>query len=288
MNNVDWNDLRYLVAVSTHGSASAAAKVLGVSHATVLRRIQMLENGVGARLFDRLQTGYMPTEPGKRFLELGEAFERALRGTQREVEGQATDLAGTIRFTTTDSLAYSLMPQILAGFRKRYPAIIVEMRITNARLDLETREADVALRPTRTPPQEWVGRPVARLGIGLYASPAYLQLHAARGAAPHDWLMLEGPLDRGPLSQWMRNRAGNGAIVASADSFVILRQLALKDLGVTVLPSALAAGSDLVLLERLPDEMVADLWLLTHPDLRHMGRIRAFMEHVAQAMPGQL
>src|SRR5438067_2222527 len=100
MDNIDWNDLRYLLAVARAGSAAGAARQLGVSHATVLRRIQLLEKGVGAALFDRLQTGYVPTEPGRRFVEIGEAFERTLTGTQREVEGQSADLVGVVNFTT--------------------------------------------------------------------------------------------------------------------------------------------------------------------------------------------
>ncbi|WP_242540418.1 LysR family transcriptional regulator [Trinickia mobilis] len=104
MNHVDWNDLRFLLAVARGGSAASAARVLGVSYATVLRRIQALEEGVGTPLFDRLQTGYVTTEAGLRFVEVGDAFERTLTGAQREVEGQSADLAGTIRFTTTDSI----------------------------------------------------------------------------------------------------------------------------------------------------------------------------------------
>ena len=280
MDKVDWNDLRYLVVVTNHGSAVAAARVLGVSHATVLRRIHTLERSIGTRLFDRLRTGYVLSESGKRFLEVGESFERALRGAHREVEGQVADLAGIIRFTTTDSMAYSLMPEILVSFRKCYPAITVEMHVTNARLDLEMREADVSLRPTLAPPQDWVGRSVGKLGMGLYASPRYLRRLVKNGAVAHEWLMLDGFLKGGGLAKWLRERVGNDNIAASADSFVILRQLAEKGLGVTVLPSVLADGSGLELLELLPDESVAELWLLTHPNLRHMGRIRAFMEHV--------
>ncbi|WP_347333201.1 LysR family transcriptional regulator, partial [Ralstonia pseudosolanacearum] len=174
MDTLDWNDLRYLLAVARSGSAAGAARALGVSHATALRRIQALEQVVGSPLFDRLQTGYALTESGRRFVAMGEAFERALLDTRREIEGQATELAGTIRFTTTDSLGYSLMPDILAAFRARYPGITVEMKVTNARLDLERREADVMLRVTDAPPPSWVGRRLVRLDAALYAAPAYL------------------------------------------------------------------------------------------------------------------
>ncbi|WP_414444738.1 LysR family transcriptional regulator [Burkholderia sp. 22PA0106] len=283
MNDLDWNDLRYLLAMARGGSAAGAARTLGVSHATVLRRLQVLEQEVGTALFDRLQTGYVATEAGLRFIDIGEAFERALTGIRREVEGQVTGLAGPIRFTTTDSLADGLLPDILQAFHERYPAITVEMRITNARLDLDRREADVALRPTREPPPAWVGRAVARMDWGLYAARPRHRIKASRRdtAAPA-WLLPDGHLAQAPLDAWLRERIGGERIVATADSFVALRRLAESGAGVAALPCFMAHGTNLTLLEQPPQALSPELWLLTHPHLRGAGRIRAFMDHVAQ------
>ncbi|MGE1005052.1 LysR family transcriptional regulator [Ralstonia pseudosolanacearum] len=284
MDTLDWNDLRYLLAVARSGSAAGAARALGVSHATALRRIQALEQVVGSPLFDRLQTGYALTESGRRFVAMGEAFERALLDTRREIEGQATELAGTIRFTTTDSLGYSLMPDILAAFRARYPGITVEMKVTNARLDLERREADVMLRVTDTPPPSWVGRRLVRLDAALYAAPAYLDGREPRSLESLDWLMPNSPLGQGAVAEWLRSRIGGARVAASADSFLVLRRLAERGLGAVVLPRFLARQRRLVWLEDVPEDLSVPLWLLTHPDLRHAGRVQAFMEHVAQAI----
>jgi molybdate transport repressor ModE-like protein len=289
MNNVDWNDLRFLLAVAHSGSAAGAARVLGVSYATVLRRIQALEDGVGTPLFDRLQTGYVPTPAGQRFVEVGDAFERTLTGTQREVEGQTIDLAGAIRFTTTDSFGYALMPEILASFRKRYPGITVEVRITNARLDLERREADITLRPTVEPPPSWVGRRVARCDFGLYAAPDCLTAMPPHELESLDWLVPELPPALGGLSEWLRSRIGHATITAHLDSFVVMRRLAELGLGAALLPCFVAQRSGLVMLEGVPRDLSMEVWLLTHPHLRHMGRIHAFMDHVAlsiEAMQG--
>lgn len=284
MDTLDWNDLRYLLAVARSGSAAGAARALGVSHATALRRIQALEQVVGSPLFDRLQTGYALTESGRRFVAMGEAFERALLDTRREIEGQATELAGTIRFTTTDSLGYSLMPDILAAFRARYPGITVEMKVTNARLDLERREADVMLRVTDAPPPSWVGRRLVRLDAALYAAPAYLDGREPRVPESLDWLMPNSPLGQGAVAAWLRARIGGARVAASADSFLVLRRLAERGLGVAVLPKFLARERRLVWLEDVPEDLSVPLWLLTHPDLRHAGRVHAFMEHVAEAI----
>lgn len=290
MKELDWNDLRYLLAMARGGSAAGAARALGVSHATVLRRLQALEQDVGTALFDRLQSGYAATDAGRRFIEIGEAFERAITGARREVEGKSTGLAGTIRFTTTDSLADGILPEILHAFRERYPRITVEMRVTNARLDLERREADVALRPTHEPPPDWVGKSLARLDWGVYAAP---RASGKQGGhpAPQAWLLPDGHLAHGPIGGWLRERIGNAAVAATADSFLALRRLAEKGAGAAVLPCFMAHGADLQLLEFPPRQLSPGLWLLTHPHLRGAGRIRAFMEHVAhhvQEMRGRL
>ncbi|WP_207004498.1 LysR family transcriptional regulator [Trinickia mobilis] len=284
MNNVDWNDLRFLLAVARSGSAAGAARVLGVSHATVLRRIQALEDGVGTPLFDRLHTGYVPTAAGQRFIEVGDAFERTLTGTQREVEGQTADLIGTIRFSTTDAFANLVMPEILASFRKRYPGIKVDMRITNVRLNLETREADINLRPTAAPPPSWVGRRMVRCDFGLYAKSDWLAAHRRGGLESLDWLLPDLSPSFRRLTDWLQSRIGHATIAAQLDSFLVMRHLAELGLGAALLPCFVARRSGLVLLEEVPRVFSIDVWLLTHPNLRQMGRVHAFMEHVALSM----
>lgn len=239
---------------------------------------------MGSPLFDRLQTGYALTEAGRRFVEMGEAFERTLMEARREIEGQATELAGTIRFTTADSLGYSLMPDILPAFRERYPGITVEMKVTNARLDLEKREADVMLRVTDEPPPSWVGKRLVRLDAALYAAPAYLDGREAGALESLDWILPDSLLGRGGIAQWLRSRIGGARVAASANSFLVLCRLAESGLGATVLPKFLARQHGLVWLEDVPQAQSSHLWLLTHPDLRHAGRVHAFMEYVAQAI----
>ncbi|WP_420232751.1 LysR family transcriptional regulator [Pseudomonas sp. ABY48] len=281
MKDLDWNDLRYLLCMARGGSAAGAARALGVSHATVLRRLHALEQEVGMALFDRLQSGYIPTEAGQRLIEIAEALERSLTGARRELEGQAKGLAGPVHFTTTDSLADCILPDILHTFHERFPAITVQMRITNARLDLDRREADLALRPTHEPPPAWVGKSLVRMDWGLYATPSVLNA-GHHDAIAQTWLLPDGQLAEGPMSLWLRERIGNATVAATADSFLALRRLAENATGATVLPCFMAHGTKLKLLELAPRALSPGLWLLTHPHLRGSGRIRAFMDHLAQ------
>ncbi len=281
MDRLDWNDLRYLVEVVRSRSAAAAARALGVSHATVLRRIQALEQGIGTPLFYRLPTGYEPTEAGRQLAEVGANIETTVTSTRRAIDGQSTELAGTIRFTTTESLACALMPPILRRFRERYPEIKVDMIATSARLDLDRRDADVALRPTQAPPESWVGMALPPLEAGLYAAKSYLAGRRLDDWNDFDWIVPSGPLAQ--VSQWLNNQVPEARQVMFADSFVAMRELALEGVGATVLPHLMACDTRLHLLQALPREISAPVWLLTHANLRHTRRINAFMQFIAES-----
>lgn len=283
LDDLDWNDLRYVVAVSRDGSAAAAARSLGVSHATVLRRVAAIEQGVGAALFDRLPTGYVPTDIGRTLIEVGESFQNALLDTHRRIEARTGGLSGTVRFTTTDSLAHCVVPALLASFRARYPAIVVELVVTNAKLNLDTRAADVTLRPTVQPPEDWVGMRLAHNDFALFASPDYLSRRADVPWADYDWLMPAGAAGDNAVTRWLQERVAEDRIVGTADSFLALRQLAASGLGAAPLPMFMA-GPDLLPFENLPRSTTGDLWVLTHPDLRRAARIQAFMEHLAEGV----
>lgn len=289
MDRLDWNDLRYVVAVARHGSAAAAARILEVSHATVLRRIQTLEQGVGVPLFERWATGYKPTEAGQRLVEVGTRLERALIDTTRQIDADSQELSGTIRFTTTDSFAYCLMPEILADFHHVYPTLHVDMIVTNARLDLDKREADVTLRPSSHPPESWVGMRAGRADFGLFATRSYLDRTGKRALTDYDWLMPGGELAHSMIGEWAATQTGHPAPVMTTDSFVGLRTLALLDMGATVLPCYMAdAASGLSLIELMPARIATDVWVLTHENFRHTRHIQAFMEHVAEALRRRL
>jgi len=284
MDTFDWNDLRYVIAVTRKQSAAGAARELGVSHATVLRRIQALEQGVGTPLFYRRATGYEPTEAGQQLADVGASIENAVAQTRRAIDETSSELAGSIRFTTTDSLATALMPAVLKRFHDRYPNIKVEMIATNARLDLDRRDADVALRPTGRPPASWVGKPLADLRLGLYAAKDYLKERSPQAWQAFDWVVPSGSLAQPSVIEWLNLHVDEAHKVMRADSFVALRELALQGIGATILPQFMGRHDGLTLLHTLPSDVATAPWLLTHINLRHTRRINVFMEHVTECV----
>jgi DNA-binding transcriptional LysR family regulator len=188
MRDVDWDDLRFFLAVSERGSISAAAKLLNVNHSTVLRRLASLEKRLGSRLFDRLPDGYEMTAQGEQLRNQLRGVSEQIESAQRSLSGRDLNLSGAIRITTTDTLIRGLLMPYLAEFHDLNPATQIEIVINNAFLSLTRREADVAVRPSNTVPENLVGRRVGRLRTAIYASRNYLKKNAKKKEwAAHNW-----------------------------------------------------------------------------------------------------
>ena len=166
MRGIDWSDLRFFLAVAEQGSLGGAARALGVNHTTVLRRISAIEQRLGLRLFDLLPSGYAMTAGGEILLSAAKQVEDTISSLERALAGQDLRLVGSLRVTTTDTLAASLMMPIISAFRTAHPGIDLELAISNAMFSLSKRDADVAVRPATHPPENLVGR---RIGAVAWA-----------------------------------------------------------------------------------------------------------------------
>ncbi len=283
MDDFNWDDLRFVLAVARHGSVAAAARILKVTHGTVLRRLQKTELTLDTRIFDRLAAGYKAAEGGKILIAAAETIEVAINETRRRLSGQRAEVEGKIRFTTTETLMDSMMLPILASFRAKYPAITVELMISNGNLDLQKHEADIALRPSTAPPDKLVGKRLGPVAFGLYATPGYLAQSQAASVAGLDWLLPDGVLENSSIAHWLQQALPNQPAALRADSFIALRQLAEAGLGVAPLPVMLVRpGSPLCCVSLVPAASNCELWLLTHADLRYAARIKLFIEHMTE------
>jgi len=288
MTTLEWDNLRYVLAVARGGSAAAAARQLGVTYATVLRHVQAAEQQFGLRLFERGAGGYAVSEPGRALVAMAESVESAITDTHRSLSGQSTELRGVLRFTTTETLMDSLLPPLLKSFGQRHPAIQLELVVSNAVLSLDKRAADVTVRSSASPPPALVGMRLARLGFALYASPAYLERAPDAHWSAMDWLLADGELSHAPIGRWLREAVPAERVVLRADSFIALRRMASAGLGVTALPCFLGRASpDLRCVADAPEVAASELWILTHADLRQSARVRAFMDHMARGLRAQ-
>ncbi len=188
MAGLEWDDLRYVLAVASAGSLAGAARSLGVNHTTVLRRIDAFEKRLGLRLFERLPTGYVLTAGGEELIAAARRIDETVTTLERKLAGRDLRLSGTVRVTTTDTLMGSILPEILAEFRASHPGIQVEIAVSNLMFNLTKRDADVAIRPANDPPETLVGRRVAKIAFAIYGSARYLSKHKAKTLAEHQWV----------------------------------------------------------------------------------------------------
>ena len=282
----NWDDYRLFLAIAQAGTLSGAARLLGVTHSTVFRRLAGFEDRLGVRLFERLPSGYVLTAAGEAMQQATTRIDDEIAAIRRRVTGQDQRLSGQVRITATDMLAIGLLPPHLAAFRREWPGIDLELLVSDMRLDLTRREADVALRLGHPVQEALVGRRVGALAFGIYASTARHHAGIADDLARNDWIGFgsgHAPLRR-VLAEWLPGLRPQ----FRTDSISAAIAAARAGIGLAPLPCAIAdPDPDLVRVAPFPDDFRLDLWLLTHEDLRQTARIRAFVDFMAEALAAQ-
>lgn len=287
MRAFNWDDLRFALAVASGGSLAAGGRLLGVNHTTVLRRIAALEKRLGARLFDRLPSGYALTPLGEELIEAARGIDERINRLALKLAGADAGISGLVRVTTTDTLAVSLLPEILAELKAAHPAVEVELATSNLFVNLTRREADVAIRPADDPPPALFGRRIGSVGFAVYGRGDLLP-HGAlplEELARHAFVAPDDSLSATAAAHWIASALPEAAIAARADSFVTMAALAEAGLGLAALPCYLGdRAARLVRVSQPIEAMRTGLWLLTHEQLRRSARIRTFLEFVGAAL----
>ena len=282
---MDWNTLKIFIAVAKHGSLVGASESLGMSHSTVYRRLNDFEAQVG-RLFERFNGRYELTEMGDEVLNHAQRISHSFDDIERNIAGQDTQAAGVVRVTAPNSFSYNELPDHIAELNNLYPGIRVELLVTNSELSMTNRHADIAIRVTAAPPDHLVGREVRRIKWGVYAHPDYLSKHGRpnnlEGLQSHRFIGAAGLLRSHPTFIWL-DKKYEANIGPRTDDLVAMSCLANAGQGLALLPDDLTRPG----IERLfTFELgkVNQLWVLTHPDLRKVERIKIVMRFLATAL----
>ena len=285
MQHLNWDNLRYVLRVAGSGSIAAAARELGVNRTTVLRRINAFQQDLNCRIFERGDSGYVLTPEAEKMIAAAREVEATLFDMQRQIAGRELRLEGELRVTTTDSFMLAMLTPHLGSFRERHPHIVVTVLITNSLLDLNRRDADIAIRPIPVPDAGLVGHRLQEVRFDAFASPQYLESAGDLSLFEHRWLGFADSLRATMLGTWLESKLEPEKICLRCDSFVGLRVAAEAGIGVAMLPRFLGEKSDaLVRLAELDPGMKTGLWILTHPDLVRSARVHAFIEHFSRAL----
>lgn len=284
-----WDDLRTVLAVARARSLSGAARALGVEHSTVFRRIEEIERRLGLALFERTRAGYLPNAHGESVAESATLMEAAAFAAERRVLGANTRLEGTIRVATSELLASHALLPVLQGFARAHPRIEVEIAVSNRAVDLNRREADLALRGTNTPPEHLIGRVVAEAHYAVFGVARFARGKGRPELASLPWLGYDDGLADLAPARWMRETLPQVRPTLRSDSLMTLLRACAHGLGIAVLPTFAAAQQrELLRLSEVIEQPRTALWLLSHPDVRDNARVRAFSEFVATALPAEL
>jgi DNA-binding transcriptional LysR family regulator len=284
---MDWNDVRYFLALSRLGSIRAAGASLGVSHSTVARRVEALEVQLAARLFDRSRDGYTLTAAGLQMVPGAERVEREMSALELELAGKDERLAGSVRVTCCDEYVSEMMVQELTVFCGAYPGIELGITTDSRTFDLSKREADIAVRTLAvdaTPQEHLLGRKLVGIFVANYVASA----HAHRldpeieGTSPR-WIAFE---ERKYLEAMVAMSSYPDIPAWGAfSSLGLLMQATRAGLGIAMLPCYVADRDPaLRRLAKADVKHVANLWLVSHPDLRDNARCRATRDCVIQAL----
>ena len=278
---LDWEDVRYFVALARHHTLSATSRALRVNHTTVARRIASLESLLGRVLFDRRADGYVLTAEGKAVLNEASAMDEAALSVLRRADA-GSELSGLVRLAVGRVLAEQFLIDRLHSFHERYPAIDLEVIGGSRVVSLARREADIALRYGSPQDSELLARRVARIAFGYFASPAYRdKLNAGQRPA---FIGFDAKSDFIPEASWLARQFGNQRFSFRTNSQMTQAAAARAGYGVALLPKYIAANDepDLVQLPMGDCPPERDVWLLIRRDLAKVPRVRAVADYLVE------
>lgn len=266
MNN--WDDLRYFLEVARTGNVTSAAKVLGVNHSTVSRRVHAFEEKHGVRLFDRVPSGYELTEPATCIYQMALEVEAQHQKISRSLFGRDGRIQGDISLTMPHDILEHCLIDDLRLFRDKYPAINLNLFIAKGLKNLAAREADLAIRLSPAPPDYLIGKRVAMMQHGIYAS-------AEITGTTNPPLVVWDSEKEEP--DWAKEHFPNSTIAMRVDDLFGMYTAVKAGIGIArmpcYLPDALATSTVKRLTIDLP-QSTWGLWILNHADLRYTARIQ--------------
>ena len=269
MNNSNWDDIRFVLAVAEKGSLNAAAKSLGVTHVTVMRRVAAFEERYGQKVFRKSAGGYSVLPEAEPVLAVARSVEDAVLSVERTIHGTQRELAGSVRIASTDSFCQKLLPNIVTRVSQTYPKLKIVLLSANSYHDMSRLAADLVVRPTNK----------LEDGLtGVFAGDLSFRLYSTKPISDR-WIGMCGNLLRTKAADWMSKNVPKDKIDHESDSFLVLQEMASAGIGMTFLPSFL--GDNDPRLERVPSgptSLAVPVWVASQEEVFDNARFRAVRE----------
>jgi DNA-binding transcriptional LysR family regulator len=271
---MDWDNLRFFLAMAESGSLSRASEKLRVDHSTVARRIGMLEQDLGVRLVERLPRSYRLTAEGE-----------LIRNQAKKIEACIVDIAGfassvdhspsrVVRVSGPPAFLSQFLAPRLLPLQSQQPGLRIELMGETRQINLSQGEADLAIRMSKPAEKGVVARRLAVVAYGLYGSRDYLAKHGK-----NDWEFLG--VKESFLRRWLKELAGERRFVLRSNDLATVLTGARAGLGLAILPCIMARGHpELVSVPTSLPPLTAELWLLFQRDIGRTPAVRRVIDHI--------
>jgi DNA-binding transcriptional LysR family regulator len=279
-SKINFGDLELVLALVRGRTLHGAAERLRVDASTVFRSIKRIERDFGDRLFERSKQGYIATELALKLAVHAERIESQLQEARETASENGNEPSGVLRITTTDTVLQVLLLPVLGQFSVAYPRIDLELIATNGLANLSQREADVAIRATRKPPEHLVGIKLGTMSAAVCASSAFLaRMPKSFALDEADWIVPDETLADHPSVKWRRQRYPKLTARYRCNSILSVAGCVVQGLGVGVVPLIVIKNNpEVTIIEGPLKELETDLWILAHPDIRHLHRVKLLFD----------
>lgn len=282
-NSFSWDDLKYFLAASRTGSIRGAAESIQVNHTTLARRISVLEDRIGSRLFDRSTQGLALTQLGEELLPYALKVEEEMDAAARAIVGKDTELTGTINVTMPHWFSMSSIMDDIAEFATQHPEISLNLSLTDDIANLARREADVSVRVADEVTDNVVGRKLVPLSWAAYCSRGYAAGISKNGGEGLQFIGWENPETDPAIQRAFATYYPKAKLRHRVSGLVAMGAAASSGLGMAYL--ACNIGDRNPNLVRAPFQKPRRsfyVWLLLHRDLRNTARVRLFVDFIAE------
>ncbi|NNE21353.1 MAG: LysR family transcriptional regulator [Rhizobiales bacterium] len=278
----DWNELRVVLAVARSGSLSGAARQLGTSHPTVFRRIRLLEQRLGADLFEKSATGYVPTMLGDAIIAAAERMSGELDLLKLQLGTDQGQPHGVLRLTCSDTVYTYVLVPLLARYRSRYPQVSFEVIVTNEFVNLQYQDIDIAFRSSRRTAQNLHGIKLSDLILGVHAHRDHPAVHQDQVRLnEHDWIGFDESMTLTMLSGFMREFDLERKVVFRVNSLIGACDAVRHNIGLAMLPVYVAKSVAEIVPVHAGDSMIrSELWMVSTHAQQRKPLVRAFFEFI--------
>ena len=283
---LNWDDVRYFLAVAETGSFSKAAEDLKADQTTVGRRVRELEERMGVKLFDRHRNGMRLTPSGLEIVDEAESMKRAASSIQRRLYSRDSALEGPVRISATEGLAaYWLIPRLVA-FQQACANLTFEVVTEDAHSDLANREADIAIRLSRPRDPRLVGRRVGVMRFGLFADEEYLSIFGTPATRSelrdHRCIDLMAYQESRSLAEWHEITAGHPRIVMRTSTSTAYYKAVKSGYGFGLFPRYNRIITPELVPLMIPFEGSLEIWLVSHEETNKAARVREVLNRLSE------